>query len=90
MRSGRCGFVIPLEGIPRIRRKQFVEVRIAGVEEPLTYNGASIIALPERPVFETIALDIVNNCNLRCPFCVVDYSRIKTTEVMSDDTSYGR
>jgi MoaA/NifB/PqqE/SkfB family radical SAM enzyme len=86
VRSGRCGFSIPLESIPRIRRKQFVEVRIDGVEDPLTYDGASIIALPERPVFETIALDIVNNCNLRCPFCVVDYSRIKTTEVMSDDT----
>jgi molybdenum cofactor biosynthesis enzyme MoaA/SAM-dependent methyltransferase len=33
-----------------------------------------------------IALDIVNNCNLRCPFCVYDYTTTKKTEFMSDAT----
>jgi molybdenum cofactor biosynthesis enzyme MoaA len=28
----------------------------------------------------------VNNCNLRCPFCVFDYSNTRTTRVMSSDT----
>lgn len=33
-----------------------------------------------------IALDIVNNCNLRCPFCVYDYEGVNRTEFMSDAT----
>lgn len=84
--DGRCGFSTPLESIPRLRRAQTIEVRVAGVEQPLTYRGEETIQVPERPVFEAVALDIVNNCNLRCPFCVVDYSRIKTTETMSEET----
>ena len=31
-----------------------------------------------------IAMDIVNNCNLRCPFCVYDYVNTKHTYFMSD------
>jgi hypothetical protein len=31
-----------------------------------------------------LAMDIVNNCNLRCPFCVVDYAGTKSTKLMSD------
>jgi len=30
-----------------------------------------------------VAMDIVNNCNLRCPFCVYDYSSTRETRVMS-------
>jgi hypothetical protein len=33
-----------------------------------------------------IAIDIVNNCNLRCPFCLFDYAELKTTRTMSSDT----
>jgi pyruvate-formate lyase-activating enzyme len=32
-----------------------------------------------------LAMDIVNNCNLRCPFCLFDYSTTRTTSVMADD-----
>jgi MoaA/NifB/PqqE/SkfB family radical SAM enzyme len=32
------------------------------------------------------AMDIVDNCNLRCPFCVMDYSKTFTTNVMDDAT----
>ncbi len=42
-----------------------------------------------RTAFEPIshiAMDIVNNCNIRCPFCVFDYANTKTTKFMSDDT----
>ncbi len=42
-----------------------------------------------RTAFEPIAhlaLDIVNNCNLRCPFCVVDYTGTKATKFMTDAT----
>jgi molybdenum cofactor biosynthesis enzyme MoaA len=33
-----------------------------------------------------IAGDIVNQCNLRCPFCIVDYSEVGGLQVMSADT----
>jgi MoaA/NifB/PqqE/SkfB family radical SAM enzyme len=32
-----------------------------------------------------VAMDIVNNCNLRCPFCVYDYDKVHTTKVMTDE-----
>jgi hypothetical protein len=32
-----------------------------------------------------VAMDIVDNCNLRCPFCVYDYTNVHTTNVMSDE-----
>ena len=44
--------------------------------------------LPQRktPLIEYIAADIVNNCNLRCPFCLVDYDQVKTTNLMTEET----
>lgn len=49
--------------------------------------------LPLAPALRTtfepishIAMDIVNNCNLRCPFCVYDYADVRHTRVMSDAT----
>ncbi|MEJ0046997.1 MAG: radical SAM protein [Rhodospirillales bacterium] len=38
-----------------------------------------------RPVMLN-AMDIVDNCNLRCPFCVWDYSSTFTTNTMDDAT----
>jgi SAM-dependent methyltransferase/pyruvate-formate lyase-activating enzyme len=38
--------------------------------------------------FEPIAhvpMDIVDNCNLRCPFCLYDYSETHTTNIMTDE-----
>ena len=34
-------------------------------------------------------MDIVNNCNLRCPFCTFDYEGVRTTRFMSDETFEG-
>ena len=49
--------------------------------------------LPTAPQLQTrfqpighIAMDIVDNCNLRCPFCTYDYAGVRTTRFMSDDT----
>ncbi len=33
-----------------------------------------------------VALDLVDNCNLRCPFCVVDYAGVHRTNMMSEAT----
>ncbi len=33
-----------------------------------------------------LAMDIVNNCNLRCPFCVFDYAGVRATRTMTDET----
>lgn len=33
-----------------------------------------------------VAMDIVNNCNLRCPFCTFDYAGTRTTRFMQDET----
>jgi len=48
------------------------------------------VALPLAPnlnaAFEPlsyVAMDIVNNCNLRCPFCVYDYRSTRATRVMT-------
>lgn len=33
-----------------------------------------------------VAMDIVNNCNLRCPFCLYDYVDTRATNLMSEET----
>ena len=38
-----------------------------------------------RPVMVN-AMDIVDNCNLRCPFCMMDYSKTFKTNLMDDAT----
>ena len=41
---------------------------------------------PPPSMIEYIAADIVNNCNLRCPFCLVDYEKVRTTQLMDERT----
>ncbi len=52
----------------------------------LTYQGQAGIDLDFSVFIEYIAGDLVNNCNLRCPFCLVDYSEVHKTELMSEAT----
>ncbi|MBU6498274.1 MAG: radical SAM protein [Rhodospirillales bacterium] len=33
-----------------------------------------------------VAMDIVDNCNLRCPFCLYDYANTRTTNFMNQET----
>jgi hypothetical protein len=63
--------------------REGVCVRPVGTQQKLPLAPAL------RTVFEPIdhvAMDIVNNCNLRCPFCVYDYSQTRRTELMSEAT----
>ena len=58
-------------------------VRIAGT--PHEIPAARSLKTEFAPISH-IALDLVNNCNLRCPFCVYDYTTTNKTDLMSDDT----
>jgi molybdenum cofactor biosynthesis enzyme MoaA len=52
-----------------------------------TLRRAGARLFPPKPsLFEYIAADIVNNCNLRCPFCLVDYDQVKSTNLMTEET----
>ena len=46
---------------------------------------AEFLTAEYRPVMLN-AMDIVDNCNLRCPFCVFDYSTTFATNMMDEET----
>ena len=55
-----------------------------------TANGHVVEEAPEiqtewRPL-RYIAMDIVDNCNLRCPFCLFDHAPVHRTNAMTDET----
>ena len=62
--------------------------RIRGTDQLLSMGEAAVfqVQLQPRPLISYIAADVVNNCNLRCPFCLVDYSLIDHTELMPLET----
>jgi MoaA/NifB/PqqE/SkfB family radical SAM enzyme len=41
---------------------------------------------PDYQPLMLIAGDIVDNCNLRCPFCLYDYTNVRATNVMEEAT----
>jgi MoaA/NifB/PqqE/SkfB family radical SAM enzyme len=87
MGDGRHSFSVNLP--PQIGRA-FLEIRarIKGSDSFLLCGSSNSqsVRLDNRIFIRRIATDIVNNCNLRCPFCLVDYSRVKSTELMTKDT----
>lgn len=40
----------------------------------------------KREFIRTVAGDIVNQCNLRCPFCIVDYTNVSKLQLMTRET----
>lgn len=40
----------------------------------------------QKSTYKYVAMDIVNNCNLRCPFCLYDYAGTKATHRMKKET----
>ena len=70
-------FDVPLTPAER----DFLEVRVIASMQSLQH--APEIRSEYEPIAH-LAMDIVNNCNLRCPFCVVDYAGTKSTRLMSD------
>ena len=60
-----------------------LQVRIQ--DTPVTLPIAPLLQTRFEPISH-VAMDIVNNCNLRCPFCTFDYEGVRTTKFMPDDT----
>lgn len=75
----QCHFDPPLADDVRDR----IEIRVVATGTVLSH--APEIICEWQPIAH-LAMDIVNNCNLRCPFCVVDYSTTRATKLMADAT----
>jgi sulfatase maturation enzyme AslB (radical SAM superfamily) len=59
---------------------EFFTARIAGTDYALQ---GSPMPRAARKSIGLLAGDIVNQCNLRCPFCIVDYSNVPGLNMMS-------
>jgi hypothetical protein len=58
-----------------------VTLRVRDTDVILCYQGKSNIELDTTVFLKFIAADIVNNWNLRCPFCLVDYNSVTKTDL---------
>jgi MoaA/NifB/PqqE/SkfB family radical SAM enzyme len=81
--KGRHGFFTPTTRTLSEAERQSVVVRPRGSK--LVIPRAGHCSAEYKPVM-LIAMDIVNNCNLRCPFCVYDYKDTNHTEFMDEAT----
>jgi hypothetical protein len=68
---------------PPLTRDQRDSLELRVVATGLRLQHAPAMQTSWEPIAH-LAMDIVNNCNLRCPFCVVDYSGTKTTKFMNE------
>ncbi|MPY86430.1 MAG: radical SAM protein [Luteitalea sp.] len=84
--DGACGFTCVLPDscaeIPNLR----VKVRIQGTLTSLPHHDASDVPIAMTEFLWFVSADITNNCNLRCPFCLVDYNAVTRTQLMSEET----
>ncbi|MCW3476202.1 radical SAM protein [Limobrevibacterium gyesilva] len=67
----------PVSGLER----DHVEVRPVATGTPIPLDQA--LRATWQPI-RYIAMDIVDNCNLRCPFCLFDHAPVHRTNVMDD------
>jgi len=80
--DGRYGFSLLFTRPLTEAERDTVAIRpVGGDPLPLAPN-----LLTNFKLLSFFAMDIVNNCNLRCPFCLFDYSETKSTRFMSDET----
>jgi len=79
--------------LARIARPLNGDERAMLTVRPVMAGGTLGPALPRADIptinFEPllhVAMDIVDNCNLRCPFCLFDYANTRATHFMTDAT----
>jgi MoaA/NifB/PqqE/SkfB family radical SAM enzyme len=60
-----------------------VIVRPVGNQTPLQLSPRLLTSFE---LLSFVAMDIVNNCNLRCPFCLFDYADTRSTRFMPEET----
>jgi len=81
--DGEYGFHILLPRRLTAAERQDVIVRPAAVTQPLVRSERLVTAYEPA---QYVIMDIVDNCDLRCPFCVYDHALTKTTHMMSETT----
>ncbi|MET4806209.1 radical SAM protein [Limibacillus sp. MBR-115] len=77
------GFTFALPAGSMLDEDEILSVRLTGSHENIP--DAEKVKTIWEPV-ALVAMDITNNCNLRCPFCVSDYSDINRTRLMTPET----
>ncbi len=81
--DGAHGFTARL---PRaLNRDERERVVVRAVPDGATLPHAPVLKTNYEPLLH-VAMDIVDNCNLRCPFCLFDYANTRTTHLMATDT----
>jgi MoaA/NifB/PqqE/SkfB family radical SAM enzyme len=76
--------IVVRSSLRAVRRR--LEARTPRPVKTLVRRALTRVAPPRQTTIEFIAADIVNNCNLRCPFCLVDYGEVKRTDLMTEET----
>ena len=84
--DGNHGFRLCLPPSHSVLGERQGWVQLDGSKRRIAFQANETFAVPPPPLIAYIAADVVNNCNLRCPFCVVDYSEVKKTELMTPAT----
>jgi uncharacterized Fe-S cluster-containing radical SAM superfamily protein len=81
--DGSYGFRFLIPSQFRDETEHAIHARIKDNQQELTNSP---VWIRQEEEFSSIQGDIVNNCNLRCPFCVVDYSKVAGLKLMSEET----
>jgi len=84
--DGRYGFSCYLQPRGLASSEIDIQLKVRETGSTLKFRHQKTIRLDPTVFLTFIAADIVNNCNLRCPFCMVDYSAVTKTELMSEET----
>ncbi len=84
--SGRHAFTFLLPNWLADGADHRLSVRVLGAEQELP-GGGQLVHVRRR--LALVQTDITDNCNLRCPFCVYDYTGVNRTNQMTLET-YGR
>jgi molybdenum cofactor biosynthesis enzyme MoaA len=83
--NGRHAFTFRLPSEARVQGKKLS----AQIKHTNCLLKGSAMPHRLREFVGLVAGDIVNNCNLRCPFCIVDYANVRGLRLMTHET-YGR